>query len=203
LSAEQWADWFDDLDVTSTGGESVLRGRAEDHAALYGLLGRLRDLGIPLIGVKVLDAEAQNRLSRQGRQLDLLMTGALVTLYLLLLGGLAAVTVFVAPVINTALALTLMFAALGGLAFAFSVWSGQVPYRWLAYFLFVATAITFLVYIPVSGLFPPALGIGIMLFLLAAGLVYALAFLRRRRSDLRSRLTTDPKHTDSTRIDAA
>jgi hypothetical protein len=197
LSAEQWADWFDDLQVSSAGGESVLRGRAEDHAALYGLLGRLRDLGVPLVGVKVLDAEAQQQLDREGRRLDLLMTGLLVTLYLILLGALAAVTVFVAPIINTALALTLLFAALGGLAYGFSVWSGQAPYRWLAYFLLVATAVTFLVYIPVSGLLPPALGIGIMLFLLAAGLVYGLAFLRGWRDDIRSRLAADLTHTDT------
>lgn len=191
LSPEQWADWFDDLAVTSRGGESILRGRAEDHAALYGLLARLRDLAIPLVAVKVLDANAQGQLARQSRRLELVMTGILVLLYLVLLGGLVAVTVFVAPVLNAALALTLLFAALGGLAYGFSAWSGQTPWRWLAYFLFVATAIAFLVFIPVSGLLPPALGIGIMLLLLAAGLVYALSYLRRWRDELCERLTTD------------
>ncbi len=196
LSAEQWADWFDELSVTPAGAESILTGRAEDHAALYGLLGRLRDLAIPLVGVKVLDADAQRKLARLDRKLDLLMTGLLVALYLVLLGGLATVTVFVAPVINVALALTLLFAALGGLAYGFSIWSGQEPWRWLAYFLFVATVITFLVFIPVSGLLPPALGIGIMLFLMAAGVVYALAFLRRWRGDLRSHLAANVTDRD-------
>jgi hypothetical protein len=191
LSREQWVEWFDDLAIVSSGGESILRGRAEDHAALYGLLGRLRDMAIPLVGVKVLDAEAQGRLARQSRRLDLVITGALAALYLLLLGGLVTVTVFLAPVINVALALTLLFAALGGLAYGFSLWSGQAPWRWLAYFLFVSTTIAFLVFIPVSGLLPPPLGIGITLFLFAAGLTYALAFFRRWRDDLRSRLTVD------------
>lgn len=189
LSGEQWADWYDDLSVTATGGESVLHGRAEDHAALYGLLGRLRDLAIPLVAVKVLDADAQRRMAQETRRLDLAMTGMLVALYLLLLGGLVTVTVFVAPVINPALALMLLFAALGGLAFGFSAWTNQVLWRWLAYFLFAATLIAFLVFIPVSGLLPPPLGIGITLFLLAAGVVYGLDLLRRRRDDIRSRLT--------------
>ena len=90
-----------------------------------------------------------------------------------------------------------MFAALGALSYAFSLWSSYRAWRWLAYFLFAATAITFLVFIPVSGMFPPALGIGIMLFLLAAGLVYGLAFLRRRRDDLQSRLADDLHGSDA------
>lgn len=195
LSEEKWADWFDGLAVTSSGGESVLRGRAEDHAALYGLLARLRDLAIPLVAVKVLDEDAQDKLARQSRRVELVMTGLLVALYLVLLGGLVTVTVFIAPVINTALALTLLFAALGGLAYGFSIWSGHAPWRWLAYFLFISTAIAFLVFIPVSGFLPPPLGIGIMLFLLAAGLVYALAFLRRWRDEMRHRLA-DPTGSD-------
>jgi hypothetical protein len=192
LSPDPWTDWFDDLTVAETRNGSVMRGSAEDHAALYGILARLRDLAVPLVSVKVLDANAQRRLAARGRRLDLLMTGLLVTLYLVLLGFLVGVTVFVAPVINTALALTLLFAALGGLAYGFSVWSGQSFWRWPAYFLAFATAVTFLVYIPVSGILPPALGIGVMLFLLAAGVVYALSFLRRLRDDLRSRQPSHP-----------
>jgi hypothetical protein len=191
LSPDQWTGWFDHLTVAETQSGSALRGSAEDHAALYGILARLRDLAVPLVSVKVLDADAQRRLAARGRQLDLLMTGLLVALYLVLLGGLVTVTVFIAPVINTALALTLLFAALGGLAYGFSIWSGHRPWRWLAYFLFVATTITFLVTIAVSDLLPPPLGIAITLFLLAAGLVYALGFVRRWRDTLRDRIASD------------
>jgi hypothetical protein len=187
LSPEQWTNWFDALSVQHAGGGSVLRGEAEDHAALYGILARLRDLAVPLVSVKVLDARAQQRLAERGRQLDLLVSGLLVGLYLLLLGGLVALTVFVAPVINTALALSLLFAALGALAYGFAVWSGHSVWRWLAYFLALATGVTFLVYIPVSGILPPALGIGVTLLLLAGGVIYLLSFLRRLRDDLSSR----------------
>ncbi len=197
LSSGQWTDWFDDLTITAAKGESTLRGRAADHAALYGLLARLRDLAIPLVSVKVLDVDAQLRLALQSRRLDLLITALLVALYLLLLGGLATLTVFIAPVINTALALTLLFAALGGLAHAFFVWSGQAAWSWLSYVLWPATAIAFLVFIPVSGLLPPALGIGVMLFLLAGGLVYLLSFLRRHAEDLRSRIAATGEPSSS------
>ena len=186
LSDEPWTSWFDDLTVTARGGESTLRGRVPDHAALYGLLARLRDLAIPLVSVKVLDAEAQRRMSLQSRRYDLLINGLLVAIYLVLLGGLAAITVFVAPIINAALALTLLFAALGGLARAFWVWSGQPAWRWLSYVAWLAAAITFLVFLPASGVLPPALGIAIILFLAAGGLIYLVGYLRRRVEGIRA-----------------
>ena len=148
LSGEQWTSWFDDLTVSFAQGESTLRGKAPDHAALYGLLARLRDLAIPLVAVRVLDAEAQHKLAQTSRRYDLLINGLLVALYLLLLGGLATITVFVAPVINVALALTLLFALLGALAHAFWLWSGQRAWRWVSYALWPAAALTFLIFIP-------------------------------------------------------
>jgi hypothetical protein len=189
LSGEQWTSWFDDLTVTVAKGESILRGKAPDHAALYGLLARLRDLAIPLVAVRVLDADAQRKMTRLSRRYDLMINGLLVALYLLLLGGLATITVFVAPVINVALALTLLFALLGALAHAFWLWSGQQDWRWVSYVTWPAAAITFLIFIPVSGLLPPALGIAIMLLLVASGLLYVIYFLRRNAEDIQSRLT--------------
>lgn len=51
LSA-QWADWFDSLTITlEENGDSVLTGPMVDQAALYGLLRRVRDLGLPLLSV--------------------------------------------------------------------------------------------------------------------------------------------------------
>ena len=94
LSEEQWMAWFSNLAVSTEKGESVLRGTLPDHAALYGLLARLRDLAVPLLAVNVLDAEAQRRLHAQSRRYDLYANLLLLTIYLMLVGGLAAVTTF-------------------------------------------------------------------------------------------------------------
>jgi len=48
----QWADWFDGLTISlEANGDSVLTGPVVDQAALYGLLRRVRDLGLPLLSV--------------------------------------------------------------------------------------------------------------------------------------------------------
>jgi len=51
--AVRWADWFDGLTLTQeSDGSTVLRGTVVDQAALHGLLGKVRDLGLPLIAVR-------------------------------------------------------------------------------------------------------------------------------------------------------
>jgi hypothetical protein len=51
LEARQ-VDWFGDLSVThEADGTTALTGPLIDQAALYGLLRKLRDLGLPLIAV--------------------------------------------------------------------------------------------------------------------------------------------------------
>ena len=48
----RWADWFDGLTLTQENdGTTVLSGLVVDQAALHGLLGKVRDLGLPLIAV--------------------------------------------------------------------------------------------------------------------------------------------------------
>lgn len=50
----QWSAWFDDLAITNeANGEAVLAGRIVDQAALYGVLIKVRDLGLPLLSVNV------------------------------------------------------------------------------------------------------------------------------------------------------
>ena len=188
LSGEQWAAWFDDLTISACEGESTLRGRAADHAALYGVLARLQDLAIPLIAVKVLDADAQLELTRQSRRYDLAINILLGAIYLTLLGGLVTVAVFVAPIINPALALALLFALLGGLAHAFWLWSDQAAWRWITYVVWPAAAVSFLVFISVSGVLPTALALVFIFSFAAGGLVYALYSLRRHAEGIKDRL---------------
>ena len=53
---EQWSEWLADLKVThNEQNETILAGRIADQAALYGLITRLRDLGIKLISVESRD----------------------------------------------------------------------------------------------------------------------------------------------------
>jgi hypothetical protein len=48
----RWEDWFTGLSITLTDtGETLLTGPVVDQAALYGLLKKVRDLGIPLLSV--------------------------------------------------------------------------------------------------------------------------------------------------------
>ena len=48
----RWATWFDGLSLTQDAdGTTVLRGALLDQAALYGVLLKLRDLGLPLLSV--------------------------------------------------------------------------------------------------------------------------------------------------------
>jgi hypothetical protein len=49
---QRWAAWFDGLTLThQNDGTTVLRGPVVDQAALYGLLQKVRDLGLPLVSV--------------------------------------------------------------------------------------------------------------------------------------------------------
>ena len=50
--SERWAMWFDGLTITlEDNGDTRLVGPVVDQAALYGLLKRVRDLGMPLQSV--------------------------------------------------------------------------------------------------------------------------------------------------------
>ncbi len=48
----QWKDWFEGMTITlEENGDTVLTGEVVDQAALYGLLRKVRDLGMPLISI--------------------------------------------------------------------------------------------------------------------------------------------------------
>jgi hypothetical protein len=50
--ARQWTDWFGGLAITlEENGDTLLTGPVVDQAALYGLLRKVRDLGMPLLSV--------------------------------------------------------------------------------------------------------------------------------------------------------
>jgi hypothetical protein len=48
----RWTEWFGDVTITlEDDGETLLTCPVVDQAALYGLLRKVRDLGLPLISV--------------------------------------------------------------------------------------------------------------------------------------------------------
>lgn len=61
------ADWFDGMSITpKEDGTTLLSGPVPDQPALYGLLRKIRDLGIPLVSVRQLkDASHQKNLNTQ------------------------------------------------------------------------------------------------------------------------------------------
>jgi hypothetical protein len=53
---KHWSAWFGDLKLTHEGdGTTKLCGFVPDQAALYGVLMKVRDLGIVLISVEAVD----------------------------------------------------------------------------------------------------------------------------------------------------
>ena len=63
----QWQDWFDNLSIIrEEDGITLLSGSVPDQPALYGILRRIRDLGLPLVSVRQLkDASNQQILKTQ------------------------------------------------------------------------------------------------------------------------------------------
>jgi hypothetical protein len=52
----QWAAWFEGLTITlADNGDTLLTGPVADQAALYGLLRKVRDLGLPLLVVNCVE----------------------------------------------------------------------------------------------------------------------------------------------------
>lgn len=64
----QWQDWFDGLTVTrEEDGTTLLSGPVPDQSALYGILRRVRDLGLPLVSVTLLNELTHQTTSKQQR----------------------------------------------------------------------------------------------------------------------------------------
>jgi hypothetical protein len=53
-----WSEWFEGMTIQHTDqDETILSGTVVDQAALYGLLTKLRNLGLPLVSVDSIDVE--------------------------------------------------------------------------------------------------------------------------------------------------
>jgi hypothetical protein len=49
---DSWSEWFEGFTLSHSGvNETILTGLVEDQAAFYGLIGKLRDLGVKILEV--------------------------------------------------------------------------------------------------------------------------------------------------------
>ena len=59
---ERWSEWLDGLTITHTEeGDTVLTGSVLDQSALYGLIAKLRDLGLPLSAMSSVEEVSNER----------------------------------------------------------------------------------------------------------------------------------------------
>ncbi len=57
----RWTDWLYGMSLSYTPeGRTILTGRLPDQAALHGVIGKILDIGIPLISVKRIDPYEQS-----------------------------------------------------------------------------------------------------------------------------------------------
>jgi hypothetical protein len=57
---ERWSDWFAGLQIRhAEQDETILTGEVVDQAALYGLLAKLRDLGLALVSLTQVGSDGQ------------------------------------------------------------------------------------------------------------------------------------------------
>lgn len=54
---QRWTAWFEGLQVTTEGSQTVISGPLPDQPALHGVLIKVRDLGMCLISVRRLDPD--------------------------------------------------------------------------------------------------------------------------------------------------
>jgi hypothetical protein len=55
---QEWSAWFDGLAITNIEqGEAIISGVIVDQAALFGVLLKIRDLGLPLLAVNRVESD--------------------------------------------------------------------------------------------------------------------------------------------------
>ena len=58
---EDWQYWLDSMEVTIVGDKTFLTGEIADQAALYGLILKLRNLGLKLISIQPIERKDDER----------------------------------------------------------------------------------------------------------------------------------------------
>ena len=64
---ESWATWLSGMSIEQQpDGSTTVTGTVTDQAALFGLLSQIRDLGLPLISVNLVEAASQEAPEKLG-----------------------------------------------------------------------------------------------------------------------------------------
>jgi len=50
-----WSEWFDGLEILNLNGDSLLQGSVADMAAVYGLIEKIKNLGVELRSLNCTD----------------------------------------------------------------------------------------------------------------------------------------------------
>lgn len=59
---EHWTEWLEGITLTHTEeGETVLNGTVQDQAALFGLISKLRDLGVKLVSIHFVSIKGEEQ----------------------------------------------------------------------------------------------------------------------------------------------
>ena len=68
---DSWSSWFEGMTIRhEESGETLLSGPLVDASALYGVLMKLRDLGLPLVGVRQTHSDSKPAQQAQERGTD-------------------------------------------------------------------------------------------------------------------------------------
>lgn len=66
---EHWSEWFDNMTITyDEDDNTILSGPIADQAALYGLLKKVHNLGLPLISVTQAECSATDHGHSQSKK---------------------------------------------------------------------------------------------------------------------------------------
>ena len=75
-----WADWFDGMSITlEEDGTTLLSGPVPDQPALYGLLRKVRDLGLPLVSVNQITVTLSQQILNKKRSNTKMNTNNITT----------------------------------------------------------------------------------------------------------------------------
>jgi hypothetical protein len=187
LDAETWAQWFEGMRVEVKAGNTIITGPLPDQSALYGVLTRLRDMALPLVSVEEVDLIDPAEFHEGWRKRRRFNWGLFLT-YLIMVGGLSAMTVFLSMGgIHVAFALGITFVATGLLAIGF--YGLDRGRGWLIPALIsgLGAASSLVVYVMVVGIVSVALGTAVLCFAIG-GVILALSVRQQARIDKQRRV---------------